>query len=188
MCIRDRTRNGEVLLAERIIHIDNTEHIYSLFGDFDGNLKILQKYYHVNIVNRGADIKISGEEADLEKASTVIDGLLMMLSKGETINEQSIRYVMNIAEEEKSLSPIKDLTASDCICLTTSGKPVKPKTVGQKKYVEAIRDNTVVFGVGPAGTGKTYLAVAMAVRAFKAQEVNRIILTRPAVELSLIHI
>lgn len=169
-------------MAERIIHIDNTEHIYSLFGDFDGNLKILQKYYHVNIVNRGADIKISGEEADLEKASTVIDGLLMMLSKGETINEQSIRYVMNIAEEEKSLSPIKDLTASDCICLTTSGKPVKPKTVGQKKYVEAIRDNTVVFGVGPAGTGKTYLAVAMAVRAFKAQEVNRIILTRPAVE------
>lgn len=171
-----------MLLAEKIIHIDNTEHIYSLFGDFDGNLKILQKYYHVNIVNRGADIKISGEEADLEKASTVIDGLLMMLSKGETINEQSIRYVMNIAEEEKSLSPIKDLTASDCICLTTSGKPVKPKTVGQKKYVEAIRDNTVVFGVGPAGTGKTYLAVAMAVRAFKAQEVNRIILTRPAVE------
>ncbi len=169
-------------MAEKIIHIDNTEHIYSLFGDFDGNLKILQKYYHVNIVNRGADIKISGEEADLEKASTVIDGLLMMLSKGETINEQSIRYVMNIAEEEKSLSPIKDLTASDCICLTTSGKPVKPKTVGQKKYVEAIRDNTVVFGVGPAGTGKTYLAVAMAVRAFKAQEVNRIILTRPAVE------
>lgn len=169
-------------MAERIIHIDNTEHIYSLFGDFDGNLKILQKYYHVNIVNRGADIKISGEEADLEKASTVIDGLLMMLSKGETINEQSIRYVMNIAEEEKSLSPIKDLTASDCICLTISGKPVKPKTVGQKKYVEAIRDNTVVFGVGPAGTGKTYLAVAMAVRAFKAQEVNRIILTRPAVE------
>ena len=171
-----------MLLAEKIIHIDNTEHIYSLFGDFDGNLKILQKYYHVNIVNRGADIKISGEESDLEKASTVIDGLLLMLSKGETINEQSIRYVMNIAEEEKSLSPIKDLTASDCICLTTSGKPVKPKTVGQKKYVEAIRDNTVVFGVGPAGTGKTYLAVAMAVRAFKAQEVNRIILTRPAVE------
>ncbi|WP_077534428.1 PhoH family protein [Massiliimalia massiliensis] len=169
-------------MAEKIIHIDNTEHIYSLFGDFDGNLKILQKYYHVNIVNRGADIKISGEESDLEKASTVIDGLLLMLSKGETINEQSIRYVMNIAEEEKSLSPIKDLTASDCICLTTSGKPVKPKTVGQKKYVEAIRDNTVVFGVGPAGTGKTYLAVAMAVRAFKAQEVNRIILTRPAVE------
>ena len=169
-------------MAEKVIHIENTEHIYSLFGDFDENLKTLQKYYHVNIVNRGSDLKLSGEEADLEKVSTVIDGLLMMLEKGETINEQNIRYVMNVAEEEHSLAPIQALTSSDCICLTTSGKPVKPKTVGQKRYVEAIRDNTVVFGVGPAGTGKTYLAVAMAVRAFKAQEVNRIILTRPAVE------
>ncbi|WP_195542723.1 PhoH family protein [Massiliimalia timonensis] len=169
-------------MAEKVIHIENTEHIYSLFGDFDENLKTLQKYYHVNIVNRGSDLKLSGEEADLEKVSTVIDGLLMMLEKGETINEQNIRYVMNVAEEDHSLAPIQALTSSDCICLTTSGKPVKPKTVGQKRYVEAIRDNTVVFGVGPAGTGKTYLAVAMAVRAFKAQEVNRIILTRPAVE------
>lgn len=169
-------------MAEKVIHIENTEHIYSLFGDFDENLKTLQKYYHVNIVNRGSDLKLSGEEADLEKVSTVIDGLLMMLEKGETINEQNIRYVMNVAEEEHSLAPIQALTSSDCICLTTSGKPVKPKTVGQKRYVEAIRDNTVVFGVGPAGTGKTYLAVVMAVRAFKAQEVNRIILTRPAVE------
>ena len=180
--MRGKKRNGEVFLAEKIIHIENTEHIYSLFGDFDENLKLLQKYYHVNIVNRGCDVKISGEEADLQKVSTVIDGLLMLLEKGETLNEQNIRYVMNVTEEDHSLSLIKDLTASDCICLTTAGKPVKPKTVGQKRYVEAIRDNTVVFGVGPAGTGKTYLAVAMAVRAFKAQEVNRIILTRPAVE------
>lgn len=169
-------------MAERIIHIENSEHIYSLFGDFDGNLKLLQKYYQVNIVNRGCDVKITGEEADLERVSTVIDGLLMLIEKGEQVTEQNIRYVMNLAEEERSLAPLRDLTASDCICLTTSGKPVKPKTVGQKRYVEAIRDNTVVFGVGPAGTGKTYLAVAMAVRAFKAQEVNRIILTRPAVE------
>lgn len=169
-------------MIEKVIHIENSEYIYSLFGDFDENLKILQKYYHVNIVNRGCDVKLSGEEDDVAKVTEIIEGLLMLLEKGETISEQNIRYVMNVMEEDRSLDKIRDLTSSDCICLTTSGKPVKPKTVGQKKYVEAIRDNTVVFGVGPAGTGKTYLAVAMAVRAFKAQEVNRIILTRPAVE------
>jgi phosphate starvation-inducible PhoH-like protein len=169
-------------VIEKVIHIENTEYIYGLFGDLDENLKLLEKYYHVKIVNRGCDVKLSGQEEDVEKASTVIDGMLLLLEKGESITEQNIRYLMNLAQEDSSLDQIKELTSSDCICLTTSGKPVKPKTVGQKKYVEAIRDNTVVFGVGPAGTGKTYLAVAMAVRAFKAQEVTRIILTRPAVE------
>lgn len=169
-------------MIEKVIHIENTEYIYGLFGDLDENLKLLEKYYHVKIVNRGCDVKLSGQEEDVEKASTVIDGMLLLLEKGESITEQNIRYLMNLAQEDSSLDQIKELTSSDCICLTTSGKPVKPKTVGQKKYVEAIRDNTVVFGVGPAGTGKTYLAVAMAVRAFKAQEVTRIILTRPAVE------
>ncbi|MGI5959091.1 MAG: PhoH family protein [Massiliimalia sp.] len=169
-------------MMEKIIHIENTEHIYSLFGDLDEHIKMLEKHYDVHIVNRGCDIKLCGEENNVEKADTAIRGLIMLLEKGESINEQNIRYVMNLADEDASLTKVREVTASDCICVTVSGKPVKAKTLGQKRYVEAIRQNTVVFGVGPAGTGKTYLAVAMAVKAFKAQEVSRIILTRPAVE------
>lgn len=169
-------------MMEQIIHIENAEHIYSLFGEFDHNLKALEKRYEIQIVNRGCDVKLCGEEANVKRASTVIDGLLMLLNQGETITEQNLRYIMSVAEEEGSLAKVQEVTGSDCICVTTSGKPVRAKTVGQKRYVDAIAKNTVVFGVGPAGTGKTYLAVAMAVKAFKAQEVSRIILTRPAVE------
>lgn len=169
-------------VAEKVIHIENPEHIYSLFGEFDTNLKLLEKHYNITIVNRGCDIKLSGEEANIKRASAAIEGMQMLLDKGETLNEQNLRYVMNAADEDGSLSTVREIADSDCICVTTSGKPVKAKTLGQKRYVEAIRKNTVVFGVGPAGTGKTYLAVAMAVKAFKAQEVSRIILTRPAVE------
>lgn len=169
-------------MTEKIIHIENPEHLYSLFGEFDGNSTALEQHYHVKLVNRGCDIKLCGEESDIAKAETVIAGLLMLLEKGEAITEQNLRYVMNIADEDGSLEKVREVTNSDCICITTSGKPVKAKTIGQKRYVEAIRKNTVVFGVGPAGTGKTYLAVAMAVKAFKAQEITRIILTRPAVE------
>ena len=167
---------------EKIVHIENTEHIYSLFGDLDEHIKMLEGHYDVRIVNRGSDVKLCGEEANVQKADRAIQGLILLLDKGESINEQNIRYVMNLADEDASLAKVREITASDCICVTVSGKPVKAKTLGQKRYVEAIRQNTVVFGVGPAGTGKTYLAVAMAVKAFKAQEVSRIILTRPAVE------
>ncbi len=169
-------------MIEKIIHIENAEHIYSLFGEFDENIKILENHYQIRMINRGCDLKLCGEQEQVEKASHAIEGLLMILDKGEAITQQNIYYVMGLADEDDSLGHIKEITNSDCICITVSGKPVKAKTVGQKKYVEAIKQNTVVFGVGPAGTGKTYLAVAMAVKAFKAQEVTRIILTRPAVE------
>ncbi len=169
-------------VIEKIIHIENAEHIYSLFGEFDENIKILENHYQIRMINRGCDLKLCGEQEQVEKASHAIEGLLMILDKGEAITQQNIYYVMGLADEDDSLGHIKEITNSDCICITVSGKPVKAKTVGQKKYVEAIKQNTVVFGVGPAGTGKTYLAVAMAVKAFKAQEVTRIILTRPAVE------
>lgn len=169
-------------MVEKIIHIEKTEYIYSLFGDFDENLKLIQKQYNVNIVNRDCEIKLSGEEDDVARVSTIIDGLLLLLEKGEVVTERNLNYVMNLVSEGQPLQKVKELTNSDCICVTTSGKPIRPKTLGQKKYVEAIKNNTVIFGVGPAGTGKTYLAVAMAVKAFKAQEVTRIILTRPAVE------
>ncbi len=169
-------------MTERVIQIESAEHVYGLFGDLDANLKMLEKQYEVSIVNRGGELKIRGEEAAVAKTEQAIAGLLLLLQKGDAVNDQSIRYVCGVVEEENSLQPIRELTASDCICVTNVGKPVKAKTVGQKRYVEAIGKNTVVFGVGPAGTGKTYLAVAMAVRAFKAGDVERIILTRPAVE------
>lgn len=169
-------------MAEKIIQIENAEQLYSLFGDFDQNLKALEKQYQVTLVNRGGEIKISGEKPSIKQAIQAIDGLLLLLQKGEPINEQSMNYVFQVVGEHHGLEPIKKVTQSECICVTVSGKPVKPKTMGQKQYVDAIANNTVVFGVGPAGTGKTYLAVAMAVKAFKAGEVKRIILTRPAVE------
>ena len=168
-------------MVEQIINIERLEQIAGLFGSFDENIKYLEERYNVRVTSRDGEVKVCGEADGVGKASRVIGGLLMLINKGEMLNEQNIRYVMGLIEdgEDENLS---NLTDSDCICITTKGRPVKPKTLGQKKYVEAIRDNTVVIGVGPAGTGKTYLAVAMAVTAFRAKEVNRIILTRPAVE------
>lgn len=169
-------------MIEKLIPIENTEHIYGLFGDLDSNMKLLEKQFQVKIVNRGCEVKLSGEEQEVLKVTGVIEGMLNLLEKGEAVNEQNLRYLIHLVEEDGSIDRMREITNSDCICVTTSGKPVKAKTLGQKKYVDSIRDHTVVFGVGPAGTGKTYLAVAMAVKAFKAQEVSRIILTRPAVE------
>lgn len=169
-------------MADKIIHIDHTEYLHNLFGDFDDNLKLLEKCYHVGMVNRGSDLKISGHPEDVQRVSDVIAGMLLLLEQGETINEQTIHYIMNTVDQDGTLDAIHELTDSDCICLTVAGKPLKPKTVGQKKYVDAIRSNTVVFGIGPAGTGKTYLAVSMAVQALKKKQASRIILTRPAVE------
>lgn len=169
-------------MEEKIIQIENPEHIHSLFGDFDKNLKILEEHYGIRIVNRGCEVKLSGAADAVSRAEHTIEGLLLLLEKKEAITEQSLRYVMSLSDEDGSAARVREVAGSDCLCITNSGKPVKAKTLGQKRYVEAIRQNTVVFGVGPAGTGKTYLAVAMAVKAFKAGEVTRIILTRPAVE------
>lgn len=167
-------------MFEQIINIDRMEHTLALFGSFDENIKLLQDEYDVSIVSRGSNIKITGDLEQVARAQKAIEGMLSILNKGENLNEQNVRYIMSLVKEGKSEQV--ETFATDCICITAKGKPVKSKTLGQKNYIEAIKNNTIVLGVGPAGTGKTYLAVAMAVRAFRAHEVNRIILTRPAVE------
>lgn len=167
-------------MYEQIISVDRMEQAVSLFGNFDENIKLLESHYGVKVVSRGSEIKITGEAESVSKAVKAVNGLLLLINRGEALTEQNVRYVISLADdgnEDKLIS-----LSGDCICITSKGKPVKPKTLGQKKYVDSIRNNTITLGAGPAGTGKTYLAVAMAVKAFRAKEVNRIILTRPAVE------
>ena len=156
------------------------EHALALFGSFDENIKIVENAFSVTIVTRGTEVKITGEPDNVYLAAKTVEGLLTLIDKGETVTDQRVLYVIGMVREGTS----DQLTAlaSDVICITAKGKPLKPKTLGQKKYVDAMKNNTITLGIGPAGTGKTYLAVAMAVRAFRAKEVNRIILTRPAVE------
>lgn len=164
--------------TERIVKADNNA-ISNIFGQFDENITKIEKELSVKIVNRSEGIKIVGEEENCIKAEAVVEALVEAASKGETISSQSINYMVNSTGSElKEVGTIYD----DCICLTINGRPVKPKTLGQKKYVDMIRNNTITFGIGPAGTGKTYLAMAMAITAFKNNEVNRIIMTRPAIE------
>ena len=167
-------------MFETTIDIDKMEHAVSLFGSFDENIKSIEKNFSVTVVNRGGEVKISEEPEDVMSASRAINGLLALVTNGETLNEQNVGYVISLVKDgnEDKLGEL----SGDSICLTTKGRPVKPKTLGQKKYIECIKNNTIVFGVGPAGTGKTYLAVAMAVKAFRSKQVTRIILTRPAVE------
>ncbi|MGN1133603.1 MAG: PhoH family protein [Oscillospiraceae bacterium] len=167
-------------MAEKTLNVDRFEVVLNLFGNYDENLNLIQKEYNVSILNRGGDIKIFGKDEDVFYASKAIETLLDLADKGEQINDQTIRYVFEVVKEGHQ-EQIKNMS-DDAICVTMSGRVVKPKTLGQKKYVDAIRNNTIVLGVGPAGTGKTYLSVAMAVKAFKAHDVNKIILTRPAVE------
>lgn len=167
-------------MFEQVLSIDRMENAVSLFGSFDENIRLIESEFSVTVLNRGSDLKISGEAENVAKATTAIERLLALINKGEALSDQNVRYVISLVkdgEEDKLMS-----LSGDCVCITSKGKPVKPKTLGQKKYVETIRKNTIVLGAGPAGTGKTYLAVAMAVTAFRAKEVNRIILTRPAVE------
>ena len=167
-------------MIEHVINIDRMEHAVSLFGSFDENILLIEKEFGVSVLSRGSELKIKGDAEKVMLAEKAVKGLLTLVNKGETLNEQNVRYVLSLVREgseDKLLS-----MGSDCICITAKGKPVKAKTLGQKKYIEAIKNNTIVLGVGPAGTGKTYLAVALAVAAFRAKEVNRIILTRPAVE------
>lgn len=167
-------------MTEQIITFDAMEQAANLFGSFDENIKLLEREYGVTIISRGADLKVVGDTENVAAAARALNGLLVLINKGENLSDQNVRYVISLVNEgnEDKLSSM----TTDSICITSKGKPIKPKTLGQKKYCEAIRSNTITFGIGPAGTGKTYLAVAMAVTAFRAKEVNRIILTRPAVE------
>ena len=171
---------GVNAVAEATVNVESMNSIISLFGKFDENLNTIQKQYGVAVLSRGNDIRISGDESAVKKAQMAVTALAEMADRGDVINEQSLRYVFAMVEENTLAEAVK-LTDGG-ICVTATGKVVRAKTLGQKKYVDAIAKNTIVMGVGPAGTGKTYLAVAMAVKAFKNHEITRIILTRPAVE------
>lgn len=164
---------------ERILNIEN-ENISNVFGEFDANIKKIEQAFSVHIVNRGEGIKITGEETNIDRAFQVLQSLNALAQKGEQITTQNLSYLISSLEEE-NLKEVEKLS-DGFVCITANGRPVKPKTLGQKKYVDLIRKNTIVFGIGPAGTGKTYLAMAMAITAFKNNQVNRIILTRPAIE------
>lgn len=167
-------------ITEQSINIDRLDYAVNLFGSFDENIKILEKEYGVSIILRGSELKVSGETESVARACAAVSALLSLASKGENLNEQNIRYAISLSDEGNAGELTK--LGGDCICITSKGKPIKPKTLGQQKYVEAIRRNTIVVSIGPAGTGKTYLAVAEAVAAFREHAVNRIIITRPAVE------
>ncbi len=167
-------------MAEKIISVNGMDCIHSIFGNLDENINIIQKEYNVTVYSRNGEIIVSGAEANVDAAAAVVDSLEKMYNNGENISDQNVRYVISAVND--GMQQQLEVLSSDCVCVTFTGKPVKPKTLGQKKYVDSIRKNTIVFGIGPAGTGKTYLAVAQAVRAFKNHEIQRIILTRPAVE------
>lgn len=162
----------------KIIEIPDTADVSALFGSFDSNLKLLEKALGVTITSRDGKIKIAGNEED--EAAEVFNILLETIEKGDTIDEQKILYAVTMVRENGGFDP--KMLGDDCIAVNAHGTPIKTKTLGQKQYIESIKENTVVFGIGPAGTGKTYLAVAMAVTALRNKEVNRIILTRPAIE------
>lgn len=167
-------------MAEQIINIDRLEYTIELFGNFDENIKLIESQYDVSVVCRGTEIKLCGDTENVMRAARAVTALISMINKGEPITEQSVRYVFSLVNE--NIEDKLEALSSNCLCITSKGKPIKPKTLGQKEYVNALNSNTIVVGVGPAGTGKTYLAVAAAVKAFREHSVNRIILTRPAVE------
>ena len=156
------------------------EQIINVFGSLDENIRIIEQEFDVKIINRDTELKVSGEDEAAQLAARVLEGLIQLAAKGESIGEQNVRYVIGLVREGQE-QKITELT-KDVICITAKGKPIKAKTLGQQQYMKAIERSTITLGVGPAGTGKTYLAVAAAVAAFRAREVNRIILTRPAVE------
>ncbi len=168
-------------MTEQIISLDRMDDMMSVFGSFDENIRLIEKELGVAVVNRDEQIKVSSESPEnVMIAIKVIEGLMSIASRGEHITEQNVRYVISLVQGGKE-GQIEKL-AADVVCVTAKGKPIRAKTVGQKQYVDAIKNNVVTLGVGPAGTGKTYLAVAAAVSAFREKRVNRIILTRPAVE------
>lgn len=167
-------------MIERIVNADRVDDLIAVFGSFDENIRRIEAAMNVQIVNRGTDLKISGNEEMVDKAAKTVEGLLTLAAKGEVIDEQRVRYLITLVNEGND-QQINQM-AKDVVCITAKGKPIKAKTVGQQHYMKAIQKNTITIGVGPAGTGKTYLAVAAAVSAFRDRTVNRIILTRPAVE------
>ena len=167
-------------VIERIVNAERVEDMIAVFGSFDENIRKIEDALSVTIVNRGNELKVTGDEEAADKAVRTLEGLLSLASRGEVIDEQRVRYLITMVQEGND-DQIAQM-AKDVVCITAKGKPIKAKTVGQQNYMKAITKNTVTIGVGPAGTGKTYLAVAAAVAAFRERTVNRIILTRPAVE------
>ena len=167
-------------MIERTVNAERVEDLIAVFGSFDENIRRIEETLCVSIVNRGTELKVSGDEEAADKAVRTLEGLMSLAAKGETIDEQRVRYLITLVKEgnDHQVSQM----AKDVVCITAKGKPIKAKTVGQQNYIKAIMQNTVTIGVGPAGTGKTYLAVAAAVAAFRERTVNRIVLTRPAVE------
>ena len=165
---------------ERIVNAERVEDLIAVFGSFDENIKRIEDALNVRVVNRGTELRVCGDEEMADKAVRTLEGLLSLASKGETIDEQRVRYLITLVSEGNDHHVAQ--MAKDVVCITAKGKPIKAKTVGQQHYMKAIMKNTITIGVGPAGTGKTYLAVAAAVAAFRDKTVNRIILTRPAVE------
>ena len=165
---------------EQRISIERLEQAVNIFGSFDENIRLLEQEFSVTVVNRDGELRVEGEPEDTMLACKAIQALLTLSSRGEAIGEQNVRYVIGLVRSGKE-SQITELTG-DVLCISAKGRPIKPKTIGQKEYIKSVLKNTVTIGVGPAGTGKTYLAVAAAVQAFRDKQVNRIILTRPAVE------
>ncbi|HIS44311.1 MAG TPA: PhoH family protein [Candidatus Scatomorpha merdigallinarum] len=167
-------------MIERTMPIERMENVISVFGSFDQNLRIIESELHVSVTDRDDQLRISGEAEDVMAAEKAIGGLLQLASRGEAIDAQNVRYILKLVREGRE-AKISEL-GGDVVCITAKGKPIKAKTLGQQAYVDAMNKNTITLGIGPAGTGKTYLAVAEAVAAFRSEQVNRIILTRPAVE------
>ena len=167
-------------MTEQTVNVERIEEVANLFGSFDENIRALENEFHVTVVNRGTELTVSGEAEDVMLAVRAAEALLSLSARGEQIGPQNVSYVASLVRE--GLEERLDAIADDVVCITAKGKPVKAKTLGQKKYIDAILNHTVTLGIGPAGTGKTYLAVAAAVSAFREKKVNRIILTRPAVE------
>ena len=167
-------------MAERSIELDSIELAAAIFGNCDQNIHLLEKEFGVTAVCRGSQLRFTGAEADVAAAVHAVEGMITLMERRTPLEEQTVRYCMTLARggEEKRLRELTD----EFVAVTAKGRPIHPKTLGQREYLAAIRKHAVTFGVGPAGTGKTYLAVAMAVQAFKFKEVSRIILTRPAVE------
>ena len=165
---------------EQRISIERLEQAVNIFGSFDENIRLLEQEFSVSVVNREGELRVTGEPEDTMLACKAIQALLTLSSRGEAIGEQNVRYVVNLVRAGKE-EQIAEL-AGDVLCISAKGRPIKPKTIGQKEYIASVLKNTITIGVGPAGTGKTYLAVAAAVQAFRDKQVNRIILTRPAVE------
>ena len=166
-------------IVETILNIP-TEHIRNLFGEFDSHAKLIERTMEITLIARDGELKILGETNRVQKTKIVLEELLKLSTKGNQITEQNVTYALALSAEDK-VSAINEID-KDLICHTIQGKPIKPKTIGQKRYVDLIRKKMIVFGIGPAGTGKTYLAMAMGIQAFKNDEVSRIILTRPAIE------